>query len=109
MTEIDERKWGQQDPIKEPPDRYAQFLKVVSLTFVAVTFTIIFTEMNRGSFPLKLIFFVIGQFFIYGYVMKNVSKTSENFKNFCKKLKIKLPILYILYFLFLFYIGQPYL
>ncbi|MEK5413711.1 hypothetical protein BSK49_03835 [Paenibacillus odorifer] len=109
MTEIDERKWGQQDPIKEPQDRYEQFLKVVSLTFVSVTFTIIFTEIKMGNFPLKLIFFIIGQFLIYGYVMKNLSKTSEKFKNSCKKLKIKLPILYILYFLFLFYIGQPYL
>ncbi|MNC64985.1 hypothetical protein D3C75_1152280 [compost metagenome] len=62
-----------------------------------------------GNFPLKLIFFIIGQFLIYGYVMKNVSMTSEKFKFFCNKFKIKLPILYILYFLFLFYIGQPYL
>ncbi|NOU83845.1 hypothetical protein GC101_33880 [Paenibacillus sp. LMG 31459] len=109
MTDIDERNWGQQEPVKEPKDRYAQFLKIVSITFVSVTLTIIFTELNTGKYPLKLVFFVIGQFFIYRYVMKNVSESSEKFKTFCIKFKIKLPILYILYFLFLFYIGQPYL
>ncbi|WP_340025244.1 hypothetical protein MHI24_08705 [Paenibacillus sp. FSL K6-1096] len=107
MTEIDERKWGQ-EPVKEPKDRYAQFLKIVSFTFLGVTFTIIFTEINMSNYPIKILFFIFGQFFIYRYLLKNVSRTSEKFKRFCEKLKIKLPILYILYFLFLYYIGYPY-